>query len=103
MVRSLKGLQDTISVSIVHPIWQKTRPNEDNHRGWVFGKPGGEPLTNVDGRGGPFPTAYDDNLGDPLFDFGTVRDFYDFAGDEEGKYSVPILWDKKLNTIVSNE
>ncbi len=26
-----------------------------------------------------------------------------YIGDKDGKYSVPILWDKKQNTIVSNE
>jgi putative glutathione S-transferase len=25
------------------------------------------------------------------------------AGDTVGKYSVPVLWDKKLKTIVNNE
>ena len=32
-----------------------------------------------------------------------MRDLYELAEDKTGKYSVPIIWDKKLNTIVSNE
>ena len=88
---------------MVHPVWQKTRPDDDSHRGWIFGKPNGEPLVNAEGRGGPFPPAYDGNEPDILFGHTSVRDFYDYAGDTEGKYTVPILWDKKLNTIVSNE
>jgi putative glutathione S-transferase len=104
MTRSLKGLQDTISVTVVHPIWQKTRPGEDGHRGWVFGDPDmEETLTNADGRGGPFPAAYPGNDAEPLFGSNSVRDLYDHAGDTEGKYTVPILWDKKTSTIVSNE
>lgn len=103
-MRSLKGLHDTISVTVVHPIWQKTRPTEDDHRGWVFGDPhSSATLTNVDGRGGPFPCAYPGNDAEPLFGYKTVRDLYDHAKDTEGKYTVPILWDKKKNTIVSNE
>ena len=103
MTRALKGLEDVISISVVHPVWQKTRPGEDDHRGWIFGNPNGTNLTNSEGRGGPFPAAYEGNEVDPLFGHQSVRDFYDHAGDTEGKYTVPILWDKKLNTIVSNE
>lgn len=32
-----------------------------------------------------------------------MRDLYELAGDTDGKYSVPILWDKKNRTIVNNE
>ena len=103
IARALKGLEDTISVTVVHPIWQPTRPEEDSHRGWIFGNPGGETLPNADGRGGPFPAAFDGNDADPFFGFRSVRDYYDHAGDTEGKYSVPIFRDKKLNTIVNNE
>jgi len=103
ITRALKGLEDTVSVTVVHPIWQKTRPGEDDHRGWIFGNPNGEQLSNTDGRGGPFPSAYSGNDVDPFFGYQSVRDYYDHVGDTEGKYTVPILWDKKLNTIVSNE
>lgn len=32
-----------------------------------------------------------------------VRDLYDIAGDTNGKYTVPVLWDTKERTIVNNE
>jgi putative glutathione S-transferase len=103
MVRALKGLEDTLSVTVVHPIWKKTRPGEDDHKGWIFGDPDGEPFANTDGRGGPFPASMDGNDADPFYNSKNLREYYERAGDTEGKYSVPILWDKKLKTIVSNE
>ena len=30
MVRALKGLESAISVSVVHPTWGKTRPDDDS-------------------------------------------------------------------------
>jgi glutathionyl-hydroquinone reductase len=33
MTRALQGLEDVISISIVHPVWQKTRAEEDDHKG----------------------------------------------------------------------
>jgi putative glutathione S-transferase len=38
ILRALKGLEDCISVSIVHPTWQKTKPLDENdtHVGWTF-------------------------------------------------------------------
>lgn len=105
MVRSLKGLEDVITVSVVHPVWQKTKPDDpnDSHCGWVFGNPDGQPFRNTDGVGGPFPPVYEDTLPDPIANSFSVRDLYELANDTEGKYTVPILWDKKENTIVSNE
>ncbi len=104
MTRNLKGLKDVISMTAVHPVWQTTRPGVDSHRGWVFGNPDTKgTLTNSDGRGGPFLSAYSGNDVEPMFGSRSVRDLYEYAGDEEGKYTVPILWDKKKNTIVSNE
>jgi len=103
ITRASKGLEDVISVTVVHPIWQKTKPDKDDHRGWIFGNPNGSPLKNTKELGGPFPAAFEGNDPDPFFNSFSLRDFYDRAGDTEGKYSVPILWDKKENTIVSNE
>lgn len=103
MTRALKGLEDSIDVTVVHPIWQKTRPEEDEHAGWIFGNPKGDDIVNVAGKGGPFPAAFPNNEPNPLFDSKSVREIYEQAGDTEGKYSVPVLWDKKQNTIVSNE
>ena len=102
LVRALKGLQETIPVTIVYPIWQYTKPDYDTHRGWIFGNPGGNRLTNTDGKGS-FPAAYPCNEPNPLYETRSIRDLYELAEDTDGKYTVPILWDKKLETIVSNE
>jgi putative glutathione S-transferase len=91
MVRSLKGLDDTISFTMVHPTWGKTRPDHDEHKGWVFG--------DFDGN----TKTYQGNDSDPLGEAKTIREVYERVKDTDGKYSVPILYDKKLNTIVSNE
>jgi len=47
--------------------------------------------------------TYPGNEPDPLGNAKTIREVYERAKDQNGKYSVPILWDKKLNTIVNNE
>jgi len=107
MVRHLKGLQDTISVTIVHPTWQKTKPydDEDTHMGWIFGAPkdSDEVFNNTSGKGGPFSAALEGCDPNPLFDSFSIRDVYERVGDTEGKYTVPILFDTKKDTIVNNE
>lgn len=105
IVRALKGLEDVVSVTIVHPTWRHTNNNskEDKHRGWVFGNPGGKPFRNTIGRGGPFPSAYPGNEPDPILNAFSVRELYEYAQDTSGKYTIPLLWDKKNNTIVNNE
>jgi putative glutathione S-transferase len=105
MVRALKGLQDVISVSYVMPIFQKTKPDDpnDTHYGWMFADPEGEPQPNAIGLGGPFPASYPENDPDPIFNAKSVREIYEHVGDTVEKYTVPILFDKKLKTIVSNE
>lgn len=105
MVRSLKGLEDCISVTIVHPTWRKTRPDDPNdmHNGWFFADPEGEPFRNTTGLGGPFPAHFEGCEPDPIHGFQFVRDIYEYAGDKSGTRSVPVLWDKKTDTIVSNE
>jgi glutathionyl-hydroquinone reductase len=118
MVRALKGLEQAIGVTVVHPVWQRTRPNDPNdlHTGWFFGKAidegnNVEPnfMTNADGNGGPFPLAYSMNEPDPFGGAASIRDVYERAaentkdGESGGVYSVPILWDTIKNTIVSNE
>jgi putative glutathione S-transferase len=105
ITRAIKGLEKVISVTVVHPVWQETKPDdpEDKHTGWIFASPDGKPFPNTIGLGGPFPASYPENEPDPFFNSFSLRDLYDHAGDIDGKYSVPILWDKKLNTIVSNE
>ena len=75
--RSLKGLQDAISVSIVN--WYMA---ED---GWTF-KPG------------------DGVTPDSVNGFTYLHQVYTKAfSDYSGRVTVPVLWDKKLETIVSNE
>ena len=107
MVRHLKGLEDVISITVVHPTWRRTKPDdpEDTHCGWVFGAPSdsNETFTNSEGRGGPFTAHLEGCEPNPLFESYCIRDVYEKAKDPDGKYTVPILWDKKKETIVSNE
>ena len=105
MTRALLGLEDVISVTVTHPTWQRTRPDNeaDQHTGWIFGNSNGEPLVNSAGHGGPIPAWFSNNEPDPFVGAKSIRDVYVAAGDKDGKYSVPILWDKKKKTIVSNE
>jgi putative glutathione S-transferase len=105
MVRALKGLDDVISATVVHPTWRHTNLDDptDKHRGWVFGDPYGKAFRNTAGRGGPFPPAYAGNEPDPIFGAHSVRELYEYAQDTSGKYTIPLLWDKKTNTIVNNE
>lgn len=105
LARGLKGLEDVISITTVHPVWKKTRPDVegDEHRGWVFGDPDGEPFSNTLGMGGPFPPIFNGNKRDEFNGCTSIRGLYDLAEDTVGKYTLPLLWDKKLKTIVSNE
>ncbi|KAJ3686099.1 hypothetical protein LUZ61_015263 [Rhynchospora tenuis] len=84
----LKGLDGAISYTSVKPIWERTKEGED-HFGWVFSTPGAE-------EPGADP--------DPLNGARTVRELYEIASSAyTGKYTVPVLWDKELKTIVNNE
>jgi glutathionyl-hydroquinone reductase len=76
--RAIKGLSDHISVSVVHPDMLS--------EGWSFAR---------DFRG---------STGDKLFCLPFLRDIYLRADPEiSGRVTVPVLWDKVNNTIVSNE
>ncbi|MGJ8622673.1 MAG: glutathione S-transferase family protein [Yoonia sp.] len=76
--RQLKDLTDHIDISVVHP--------EMLSEGWTFEK---------DDHGA---------TGDTLFGLEYARDVYAKAvPDMNGRVTVPILWDKKTDTIVSNE
>ena len=76
--RNLKGLQDIISYSVVSPYML-----ED---GWVFDE--------------KFPGATQDHL----FNNKYLYQIYLKANpDYSGRVTVPVLWDRKLQTIVSNE
>ena len=76
--RALKGLTDHISVSAVHPDMLSD--------GWTF---------ETDDHGA---------TGDTLFGLPFARDIYVRAEPTmTGRVTVPILWDKERETIVSNE
>ncbi len=77
MVRELKGLSDLISVSVVNP--------QLTDQGWRFGG---------------YPGSDSDNLNHANYLYELyVRAKTDFTG----RATVPVLWDKKTNTIVNNE
>jgi glutathionyl-hydroquinone reductase len=100
----LKGLEDTIGLSITHPTWKRTRPDkkdpEDHHTGWFFASPEDPPVSNSQGMG-----SFDCSgcIPDTVNGVKFVRDLYELAQDTSGKYTVPVLWDKKEKTIVNNE
>lgn len=109
MFCALKGLTDVISVTVVHPVWQKTRPESDEHAGWMFGTDNDNSSdkttkwTNHHGHGGPFALHYPDTTVDPYFGAKSIREVYEAVNDQDGKYTVPILIDTKTKTIVNNE
>ncbi|MEC7965424.1 MAG: glutathione S-transferase family protein, partial [Pseudomonadota bacterium] len=76
--RALKGLSDHITVSAVHPDMLSD--------GWHFG------------------SDYEGATGDTLYGLPFARDIYLKAmPNMSGRVTVPILWDKERETIVSNE
>jgi putative glutathione S-transferase len=102
-VLKLKGLSDVISFTVVHPTWQKTKPNDanDKHFGWAFYDSKSRiPLKNPNGFGS---FVADGCEPDPINDAKFVRDLYELSNDQIKKYSVPVLWDKKTSSIVNNE
>ncbi|KAB2081748.1 hypothetical protein ES319_A05G151700v1 [Gossypium barbadense] len=84
----IKGLDKAIGFTSVKPIWERTKET-DEHMGWVF------------------PTSDTEEPGaapDPFNGAKSIRELYELASTNyTGKYTVPVLWDKKFNTIVSNE
>jgi putative glutathione S-transferase len=96
---NMKGLENCIGVSVVHPVWQRTRPENDTdlHCGWKFES---SALCSPSGKGSfLLPGLGVDEVNGARF----IRDLYEKAGDKTGKYSVPVLWDKETGTIVNNE
>jgi putative glutathione S-transferase len=74
LTRSLKGLDDAISLSIVEPV------RHDD--GWEFS----------------------DDYPDPLYGADYLRELYIRADPEyTGRVTVPVLWDRERETIVNNE
>lgn len=75
--RALKGLEQIISVSVVHPLM----PEES----WVFGD---------------YPGATEDHINNSRY----MYEVYQKADPHfNGLVTVPVLWDKKRETIVNNE
>lgn len=81
ITRALKGLTGIISASAVH--WHM------DPEGWRFGSEG------------DMPEGVEE---DPLYGFKRLSQVY-FKAEPQygGRYTVPVLWDKKLGTIVNNE
>lgn len=75
--RKLKGLEDAISVSIVHPFMGKN--------GWEFHDKDGATVDHITGH-----------------DF-LWQVYVGAMSDYSGRVTVPVLYDKKRKTIVSNE
>jgi len=101
-VRHLKGLTDIVSLSVVHPTWKKSRPDdaEDSHHGWAFASESDPDVVPPSGTGAIPCTGC---IPDPHYNAKFVRDLYDMVDDKIGKYTVPILFDTKTKTIVNNE
>ncbi|KZT69209.1 glutathione S-transferase [Daedalea quercina L-15889] len=80
IMRKLKGLEDFIDVSVVSPHM--------GQHGW--------PFASADA----FPGTDDD----PLYGAQHIKDLYlRVAPDYDGRFTVPVLWDKHTHTIVNNE
>ena len=78
ILRALKGLAPLISLSVVHPDMASD--------GWTFAQ--------------DFPGT----TGDTLYGLPFLRDLYTKADPHlSGRVTVPVLWDKQRQTIVSNE
>ncbi|WP_417465711.1 glutathione S-transferase family protein [Kordiimonas sp.] len=77
VMRALKGLERMISVSVVG--------TDMLENGWTFNEKNG-------------------STGDPLYGARFLHEVYTRAkSDYSGRVTVPVLWDKKTGTIVSNE
>lgn len=84
ITRIIKGLTGIIGVTVVH--WHM-----DNN-GWRF-------ATEEEGK-----TDAKDSLPEPFYGFQRLKELYYKANPNyEGRFTVPVLWDKKLETIVNNE
>lgn len=108
VMAKLKGLLDynIINFTAVHPTWQKTKPNDpnDRHFGWAFYDSSANPpvvLTNPSGYGRFVIAGCSPDPNNTSVQF--IRDLYELSNDTIKKFTVPVLWDKKTNTIVNNE
>ena len=48
----MQGLEEAVGVSVVHPTWQKTKPDDpsDEHCGWTFAAPDDPPFQSPSGE-----------------------------------------------------
>jgi putative glutathione S-transferase len=99
----MKGLDRVIGLSIVHPVFQRTRPGdaEDTHAGWAFADPKTTP--SLAGPSGLGSYSSKGSIPDTVNNATFVRDLYELCTSEKTRYTVPLLWDKKQSAIVSNE
>ncbi|NLC99338.1 MAG: glutathione S-transferase family protein, partial [Gammaproteobacteria bacterium] len=75
--RKLKGLESMISVSVVNPFMRE--------HGWTFAKDDGV-------------------VADPIFHADYMHQIYTAADPKySGRVTIPVLWDKQQNVMVSNE
>lgn len=98
-LRGLKGLQDAVDVCVCHSTFLPTRPGQDEHRGWVFRAAADEPVITPEGNG---PYSCDGCTADPE-GARDLRELYERSGDTDGRYLVPMLWDKVSGRVVNNE
>jgi len=95
IVRELKGLQEYIDVSTVHPHMLEG--------GWHFVSPSNaskDPAPVSEHNSDTFPGA----TADKLYGSAYMSDLYYKADkDYNARFTVPVIWDKKGETIVSNE
>src|SRR5690606_8846925 len=75
--RAIKGLEDMIGVSVVNPYM--------GENGWTFA---------------PAPGVVADPVGDAQY---LYQVYLRAKADYSGRVTVPILWDRERQTIVSNE
>lgn len=89
-MRRLKGLQKAIDVAVVHYLLtEKGILTSSLISGWHFDK-----------SKEPFPGC----TRDPVFDADFLSELYLKSDPSyKGRFTVPVLWDKKLSTIVNNE
>ena len=88
ILRALKGLEQVISVSVVHPLMRD--------QGWSFGAPGDQLP-----QGAALPQG---STPDHLYGSAHLWQIYVKANPHySGKVTVPVLWDKHSARIVNNE
>jgi putative glutathione S-transferase len=105
IVRSIKGLDNVISMSAVHPIWKLTKPDtDDQHSGWTFvSEDNPQPFRPPFCTGDAAFTVDPTDVENPVNSARTIRELYEMAGVEAKTFSVPVLYDTQTQQIVNNE